>query len=133
MTHEASETWVLVLRGRKINILLSPGIRKRLLLHMDLKDRAVTTKAKAKVTHPRVGDTSELLASQGRERVSIATSLDILDGISRRGKDPRDMGHHSLNHQWDSHRCSSFLLTPAWAKGTGFNPRVLHKHSLICR
>ena len=94
----------------------------------DLRHRAVTTRAKAKVNHPGVGDTSELLASQGRERVSIATNLSIIDGIARGG-----MGHHSPNHQWDSYRCSSFLLTPAWAKGTGVSPRVVHKHSLIRR
>ena len=94
----------------------------------DLKHKAVTTKAKAKVNHPRVGDTSELLASQGRGRVSIATNLGIIDEIARRG-----MGHHSPNQQWDSHRCSLFLLTPVWAKGTGVSPRVLHKHSLIRR
>ena len=28
---------------------------------------------------------------------SIATSLDILDGIVCKGRDPRDIGHH---HQW---------------------------------
>ena len=41
----------------------------------DLRHRVVTTKAKAKakVNHPEVGDTLELLTSQGRERVSIAS------------------------------------------------------------
>ena len=68
---------------------------------------------KAKVNNPRVENTSKLLANQGGKRVSIATSLNILDRIAHRGKDPRDVGHHSPNHQWDSHRCSSFLLTPA--------------------
>ena len=98
------------------------------MFRTDLRHRTVTTRVKAKVNHPGVGDTSKLLASQGRERVSIATNLGIIDGIARGG-----MGHHSPNHQWDSHRCSSFLLTPAWAKGTGVNPRVVHKHSLIRR
>ena len=101
------------------------------MLRTDPRNRAVTTRAKAKVNHPGVGDTSEPLVSQGRERVSIATSLDILDGIARRGRDPKDMGHHSPHHQWDSHRHSSFLLTPAWAKGTGVSSKVLHKHLLI--
>ena len=105
------------------------------MLLIDPRHRAVTTKAKAKakVNHPGVEDTSELLASQGRECVSIATSLDIIDGIARRGEDSKGMGHHSPNHQWDSHRCLSFLLTPTWVKETGVSPRVLHKHSLICR
>ena len=93
----------------------------------------MTIRAKAKVNHPRMGDTSELLASQGRGRVSIATNLSIIDGIARRGKDTRGKGHHSPNQQWDSHICSSFLLTPVWAKGTGVSPRVLQKHSLIRR
>ena len=89
------------------------------MLRTDPRNRVVTTRAKAKVNHPGMGDTLELLASQGRERVSFATSLDILDGIVHGGRDPRDLGHHSPNHQWDSHRRSSFLLILAWAKGTG--------------
>ena len=56
------------------------------MLRTDPRNRARTTRAKAKVNHPRVGDTSELLASEGRERVSFATSL----GIVRGGRDPRD-------------------------------------------
>ena len=80
------------------------------MFYTDLRHKAVTTKAKAKVNHPGVGDISELLASQDRERVSIATNLGIIDGIARRGRDTRGIGHHSPNHQWDLHRCSSFLL-----------------------
>ena len=98
------------------------------MFRMDLRHKAMTTKAKV---NPGEGDTSELLASHGRERVSIATNLDILNGIVHRGKDPRGMGHHSPNYQWDSHRRSSFPLTPAWAKGTSVSSRVLHKHLLI--
>ena len=70
----------LVVRGRRDNLLLAPRRSIRLMLHMDIRDRA-----KAKVNHLGVGDTSELLASQGKERASIATSLDILDGITHRG------------------------------------------------
>ena len=33
------------------------------MFRMDLRHKAVTTRAKAKVNHPGVGDTSELLAS----------------------------------------------------------------------
>ena len=73
------------------------------MLRTDPRNRAVTIRAKAKVNHPGVGDTSELLASQGRERVSIATSLDILDEIISGRRDSRDMGHHNPNHQWDLH------------------------------
>ena len=78
-----------------------------------------------------MGETSGLPASQGRERVSSATSLDTLHGIALRGRDLSVMGHHSLNHQWDMRRRSLFLLTPAWARGTSINPRVLHKHLLF--
>ena len=48
----------------------------------------------------------------GQKACSIVTSLYILNGIVRRGRDPKDMGHHNPNHKWDSHRRSSFLLTP---------------------
>ena len=51
----------------------------------DLRHRAVTTRVKANVNHLGVGDTLKLLASQGRERVSIATNLGIVDGIACRG------------------------------------------------
>ena len=80
-----------------------------------------------------MGDTLGLLASQGKERVSSATSLDMLYGIALRGKDPIVMGHHSLSHQWDMHRCILFHLTLAWARGIGTSPRVLHKHLLFRR
>ena len=89
-----------------------------------LRDRTVATRAKAEVNHSGVGDTSGLLASHGRERVSIITSLDTLDGISLKGRDPRFMGHHSPNHQWDMHRRSLLLLTPAWARGKVSVPSV---------
>ena len=106
---------------------------RRLLLLTDLRAKAVAIRAKAKVNHSRVGDTSGLLASQGRACVSIVTSLDTLDGIALRVRDPRVLGHHNPNHQWDMHRHSLFLLTPSWAKGTGINPRVLQKHLLFNR
>ena len=51
------------------------------------------------ISHPKMGATLGLLASQGRESVSSATSLDTLDEIALRGKDPRVMGHHSPSHQ----------------------------------
>ena len=70
----------------------------------------MSTRAKTKVNHPGLGDTSELLASQGRESVSIATSLNILNGIVRRGRDPREMGHHSPRG----------LRSRAWLAGRDF-------------
>ena len=91
----------------------------------------MATRIKAKVNHPRVGDTLGLLASQGRERVFIVTSLDTLDKIALRGRDPGIMGHHSPNHQWDMRRRGLFLLTIAWARGTNISPRVLHKPLLF--
>ena len=122
---------MLMLRGKRINLLLAPGRSRRLLLLTNLRDRVVDTRAKAKVNHSGVGDTSGLLASQGRECVSIVTNLDTLDRIALKGRDARVMGHHSPNHQWDMHGRSLFILTPAWARGTGISPRVLHKHLLF--
>ena len=89
---------MLVLRGRRINLLQAPRRSRRLLLRTNLRDRAVAVRTKAKVNHSRVGDTSRLLANQDRERVSIVTSLYTLDKIVLRGKDPKVMGHHSPNH-----------------------------------
>ena len=54
---------MLVARGRRTNLLLDPGRGRRLMLCTDPRHRAVTTKAKAKVNHLGVEDTSELLAS----------------------------------------------------------------------
>ena len=96
------------------------------MFHMDLGDRAVATRVKAKVNYTGVGDTSGLLLSQGREHVSIVTSLNTLDEITLVGRDLRNVGHHSPNHQWDMRKRSLFLLTLAWAKGTSVSPRVLH-------
>ena len=98
-------------RGKKANLILASGRSRKLLLHTNLRDKAMATRAKAKFNHSRVGDTSRLLASQGREHVSIVTSLETLDRIAHRGRDPRVMRHHSPNHQWDLHRRSLFFLT----------------------
>ena len=51
-----------MIRGMRANLLLAPRIGKRLLLRMDLRDRAVATMvvatmAKAKVNHSGVGVT----------------------------------------------------------------------------
>ena len=125
-TCEAFGTWVIVLKERSVNVLLALGRSRRLLFRTDLRDRTVATRVKAKVNYPRVGDTSGLLPSQGREHVSIVTILDTLDEIVLGGKDLRNVGHHSPNHQWDMLKSSFFHLTPTWAKGTGVSPRVLH-------
>ena len=82
---------MLVLRGRRINLLLTRERSRRLLFRMDLRDRVVATRVKAKVNHPWVRDT--------------------LDGIAHRGKDLEIRGHHSPNHQWDMHKHGLFLLT----------------------
>ena len=67
MTHEASRMRVLVIRGRRVNSLLLARERSRgLLLREGFMDRAATIKAKAKISHPKMGDTLELLASHGR-------------------------------------------------------------------
>ena len=54
----------LVVGGRRDNLLIAPGRGKRLMLRTDPRNRVVTTRAKAKVNHPGVGDSSELLTSQ---------------------------------------------------------------------
>ena len=46
------------------------------MLHEGFKNRAMATKAKARLSHPKMGDTSGLLANHDRECVSSATSLD---------------------------------------------------------
>ena len=72
MTHRASGMRVLKIRERRANLLLlAQGRSRGLLLHKGFKDRA-----KARVNHPKMGDTLGLLASQGRGHVSIATNLD---------------------------------------------------------
>ena len=103
---------VLVERGRRTSFLLARERSRGLLLREGFKDRVVRPRAKAKISHLKMGGTSGLLASQGRGCVSSATCLDTLDGISLRGRDPRVMGHHSLSHQWDMHRSSLFRTTP---------------------
>ena len=82
------------------------------MLSKGFKDKAVAPKAKARISHPKMGGTSGLLASQGRGCVSSVTSLDTLDMIALRGRDPRVMKHHSPSHQWDIHRRSLFHHTP---------------------
>ena len=101
MTYEASKIWVLVLRGKKIHLLPTRERSRSLLFRTDLRDRAVATRAKAKINCPGVENTSELLASQSKEHVSTATNLDTFDGIARRGRDPKVMGHLSPNRWWD--------------------------------
>ena len=77
MTHGTSEMRVLRIRGRRdYLLLLAQGRSTGLLLHSGFRDNAKVIKAKAKVDHPRVGDTSRLQARQGRGHVSIAISLD---------------------------------------------------------
>ena len=125
---------VILLRGRRINPLLLALKRSiGLLLRESSRDRAAATRAKARVSFPKMGDTLGFLASQGREHVSSATSLDIFDGISLRGRDPKVMGHLSPNHQWGIHRYNLFLLTPAWAGRTRISPRVWRRHRLFHR
>ena len=46
MTHGASGIWVLVLTGRRINLLLIRERIRRLLFHEDFKDGAAAIKAK---------------------------------------------------------------------------------------
>ena len=69
--------WVPVLRGRRVNsLLLAKEINRGFLLLEGFRDKAVAIRTKARIIHPKMGDTLGLLASQGREHVSCATSLD---------------------------------------------------------
>ena len=61
----------------------------------------MATRAKAKISCPRVENTLGLLANRSKEHVSTATSLDTFDGIAHRGIDPKVMGHLSPNRRWD--------------------------------
>ena len=52
---------VLVLKGRRVNSLLLAWERSRgLLLREGFKDKAAATRAKARISHPKMGDTSRL-------------------------------------------------------------------------
>ena len=78
MTHGVFEMRMLVLRGKRVNSLLLSWERSRgLLIFEGFRDRAMATKAKARISHPKMGGTSRLLDKHGRECVSRATSLDI--------------------------------------------------------
>ena len=134
MTHGASGIRALVLRGGRVNSLpLAREKSRELLLCEGFRDRSATTRAKGRINNHKIGGPSELLAIQGRECVSSVTSLDTLDDIALKGRDPRVIGHHSPSHQWDFHRCSLFLPTLTWANEGGISPRVLHKILLFRR
>ena len=76
MTHKASGMRVLRIRGMRANLLLlAQGRNRGLMLYEGFRDRVVAIRAKAKISHPKMGDTSKLLANQGRGHVSSATSL----------------------------------------------------------
>ena len=68
---------VLQIRGSKANLLIIAQRRSRgLLLLKSFRNRAAAIRANARVNHPKMGDTTGLLATQGKGHVSIATSLD---------------------------------------------------------
>ena len=65
--HETSEMRVLRIRGRRANLLLlAQGKSRGLLLRSDFKGKVAAIRAKAKVSHLRVGNTLGLQARQGR-------------------------------------------------------------------
>ena len=66
--HRTSNMRLLKIRGGKANLfLLAREISRGLPLYKGFRER---------VNHPKVGDILRRLASQCREHVSIATSLD---------------------------------------------------------
>ena len=118
-------------RGRRTSFLQAWERSRGLLLREGFKDRAAAPRAKARISHSKMGGTSGLLASQGRGCVSSVTNLDTLVKIALNGKDPKVMGRHSPSHQWDMHKRSLFLPTPPWAREDSISPKVLHKHLLF--
>ena len=73
--HGTSEMRVLRIRGRRANLLLlAQGKSRGLLLHSGFKGKVAAIKAKAKVNHPRVGNTLGLQARQGRGYPSSSSS-----------------------------------------------------------
>ena len=76
MTQRASEMRVLVIRGRRTKRLLLAWERSGgLLLCEGFRDRVAAPRAKARISHSKMGGISGLLASPGRECVSSATNL----------------------------------------------------------
>ena len=76
MTQRASGMLVLVERGRRTSFLLARKISRGLLLHEGSKDRATAPKAKAKISHPKMGGTSGLLArAEGMFLISPSLTL----------------------------------------------------------
>ena len=68
MTHRASEIWVFVLRGRRIDLFLIREISIRLIFHGDFRDGAAIIWAKAQ---------SGLLPGQDIGHVISSIILDI--------------------------------------------------------
>ena len=130
MTQEASWMRVLVRKGRRVYLLIAWERSRGLLLHESSRGRIVATRAKARVSYPKMGDTLGLLASQGRGHVSCATNQDILDGFSLRGKDLRVSGQYSPSRSWDRREHSLFLHPSVRVRGTSISFRFLHKHLL---
>ena len=65
MTQRASGIWVLVLRGKRINLLLIREGSGRLLFHEDFKDGATTIKVKVE---------SGLLARRADDMLSLPSA-----------------------------------------------------------
>ena len=59
----------------------SSGKNRGLLLCEGFGDRVVATRAKARISHPKMGDTSRLLASQGREFVPVPPAWTFETGL----------------------------------------------------
>ena len=79
---------VLVVRGRRFNLLLVRERSRGLLVHEGSRAAAI-----------RARDRSELPVRLGRWCATIASSLDISGGIVPRDRDPRVSGQRSLNQR----------------------------------
>ena len=76
MKHGASGIWVLVLRGRRINLLLVWERGRGLLFPEDQRDRVEAIRAKVRVRAIKDKARVGARARQGRCFVSSAISLD---------------------------------------------------------
>ena len=67
--------WVLVIRERRVNSLLLARKRSReLLLRAGFRDRVTTIRAKDRISHPKMGDTSRLLAGEGKDMFPLPSA-----------------------------------------------------------
>ena len=98
MLYEASRIWVLVLRGREINLL--PVRERSQRLWVRKGSRALVIRARVELGLPD---------GQDKCYVSMANSPDIGGGIALRGRDPEVWGLYNPSQLRDKSRYILFL------------------------